>query len=101
METSVSERFERIKTAIVALLCLGGATAGSVALYLDRTASGRAGHGVPLAMIERREASVRRKPAGTYLWTNATLLEDLYRRDAIQTNADSSALIRFTDNTVL
>jgi hypothetical protein len=52
-------------------------------------------------MVERREVSVRRKASGSYLWTNVGLLEDLYRRDTIQTNADSNALIRFNDNTLL
>jgi hypothetical protein len=99
--TELSPHSERIKTAIVTVLCLTGAAIGSILLYRDRSAAGRAGEGPALAMIERREASVRRKPARSYLWTNAVVLEDLYRRDAIQTNAESSVLIRFADNTLL
>src|SRR4051812_48422655 len=101
METARPTRSERTKTWIVIALCLSGALTGTWALYLDRTASGRAGRGPAVAMVQRREVSVRRKASGSYLWTNVDLLQDLYRRDAIQTNADSSALIRFNDNTVL
>src|SRR4051812_12956486 len=86
---------------IVVVFCLLGAASAAFLLYLDLHATGRAGHGAPMAIVEKRESSVRRKAAGSYVWSNVEALEDLYRRDVIQTNSDSSAVIRFADNTVL
>ncbi|HUP57949.1 MAG TPA: hypothetical protein VM598_10890 [Bdellovibrionota bacterium] len=101
METRSSTRSERLQAILVTLLCFSGAGLAGWALFVDMTASGRAGSGTPMAMVERRESSVRRKAAGTFVWNNVNLADDLYRRDLVQTSAESSALIRFSDNTLL
>ncbi|MCM2324010.1 MAG: FecR family protein [Oligoflexia bacterium] len=64
-------------------------------------ATGAKGHGASLAVVERREAKVRRKLSSSYVWTQVQQREPLYRRDSLQTGPDSAAAVRFTDGSVL
>src|SRR4051812_38228192 len=90
-----------LKTALVALSCLAGAAAGGYLLYQDFQQSGGAGTGKPMAKVERREAKVRRKAASSFAWNNVRSDEDLFKRDSVQTSANSAAAIRFSDGTLL
>lgn len=94
-------KWARLKTAIVALGCLSGASAGSYILYLDFNRVGGAGQGAPMAKVERREAKVRRKPSSSYVWSNVEPNQDLYRKDSIQTGPGSAAAIRLSDGSIL
>lgn len=89
------------KTLLVSLLCLGGAAAGGYVLYQDLNGRGVGGSGKPIAKIERREATVRHKAASSYMWTNALVSEDLFRKDSVQTGRGSAVSIRLNDGSLL
>lgn len=57
--------------------------------------------GPVLGKIERREATVRRKPSSGFIWEGLTEGSDLYRKDYVQTGPDSQALIRLNDDVTL
>lgn len=92
---------QRLKTFLVSATCLAGAAVGAYYLYLDLNDSGGAGRGKPLAVIERNEAKVRRKPATSLVWSKVRTQESLYRRDTVQTSENSAATIRFEDGALL
>ncbi len=96
----IGSRFD-LKFALVTVLCMVGAGASAYLLVQDFNMSGGAGLGDPLAVVEKRELLVRRKPAKTYIWTNVSTEEKLYKKDAIQTSNSSAATIRLNDGSIL
>lgn len=98
---SNAEKIAGLKTGLVSMVCLLGATFGGYRLYLDLNELGRVGFGTPVGKVERREAKVRRKLGSSYVWTNVQANEDLYRKDSLQTGPGSAASIRLTDGSVL
>lgn len=100
MESTAQRRIDA-KTLVVSVLCILGAATSGVFLYLDMTASGRAGTGPSMAKVVRREAKVRRKPAATYIWSNVQTDEGLYRKDSLATAGESAAAVRFNDGSIL
>ena len=93
--------FRDYKTLLVVGLCLLGVTGGSYFLYEDINSTGQAGKGKALVKVERKQAKVRRKAAGSYIWSNIQIQDGLYYKDAIQTGVDSAATLRFDDGSLL
>ncbi|OFZ82541.1 MAG: hypothetical protein A2583_10260 [Bdellovibrionales bacterium RIFOXYD1_FULL_53_11] len=100
MDRPVKTQFD-LKTVMVAAICLAGVAGGSYMLYRDINATGRAGVGKPLVTVERKQAKVRRKAAGSYVWSNIEARSGLYRKDAIQTGSGSAAALKFEDGALL
>jgi hypothetical protein len=90
-----------VKILLVALLCITGSASGAYLLYSDLNARGGAGIGKPMALVERREAKVRRKAGSSYAWSNVDTKEDLYKKDSLQTGPSSAATVKFNDGSML
>ncbi len=90
-----------IKTILVSFCCLLGAISGGYFLYFDLNTSGTAGTGKVIGKIEKRESTVRRKAASSYVWTNVQNNEELFRKDSIQTAAGAAASVRLGDGSLL
>ncbi len=101
MELTLDRKVFDPKSILVCLLCTAGAAVSIFTLYQDMNASGVAGLGEPLAAVVRRESSVRRKAATSYLWSNVNDSESLYKKDSIQTGPGSAVSIKMKDGSVL
>lgn len=73
---------------------MGGAATGTYLLYQDMTETGMSGQGAPMAQVLRTEKRVKRKLASSFVWNTVQSEQPLFRRESIQTGAESSALIR-------
>jgi hypothetical protein len=87
--------------ATVYFLCLLGAGGGSYFLYDDIFYFTSGAKGEVIANLERREARVRRRSLGSYVWENINESEPLYFRESVQTGPNASALIRLRNESLL
>jgi hypothetical protein len=99
-QTTGSRFDSRAKKMLVSAICFCGAAYSSYLLYQDITSRG-VRVGTPMAKLERTESHVRMKPNNSFVWSNAALDEDLYRKDSIQTSPSSAAAVRFKDGSLL
>lgn len=74
-----------------------GAATGGYMLYRDMTGVGASGQGAPIAQVLNTEKRVKRKLASSYVWNNVQKEQALFRRESIQTGAESAAMIRLSD----
>jgi hypothetical protein len=100
IKTTGSRLDSRAKKMLVSAICLCGAAYSSYLLYQDITSRG-VRVGTPMAKLERTESHVRMKANNSFVWSNAGLNEDLYRKDSIQTSPSSAAAVRFKDGSLL
>lgn len=89
------------KVLLTSALCLIGAAIASYFLYQDYTSLGRDGAGEAVARVTHRESRVRRKPMGAYVWSNIEESQNLFRKDSIQTGAESAVALQLRDGTTL
>lgn len=89
------------KSLVVSLCCLAGAGYGSYLLYYDWMGESARGSGPALAQVARRDQTVRRKSAKSFAWMRAEESDSLYKRDSVQTSAESAAVIKFKNGNLL
>ncbi len=83
----------RLKTAVVALICLTGSAVSTYFLYRDLTHLGDFRGGEVLASLSRRDGDAQRKHASTFVWHPVNQGADLFRRDSVR----GPSLVRFKD----
>ena len=86
---------------LLGVICLSGAAGSVYLLYSDLMAEGKAGAGVPVAVVEHCEEDVWRKPGSSYLWSHVSDQSPLYRRDSVRAGTAGEATIRLKDGSLL
>lgn len=94
------KKFDK-KLLLIFVLCLLGTGSGSYLLYKDLYFNSVKGVGKSLATLSKKESTVRRKPSNSFVWGNIQSQDDIYKKDSIQTGANSSAQILLKNNTLI
>ncbi|MCM0604889.1 MAG: hypothetical protein KA715_02240 [Xanthomonadaceae bacterium] len=102
METTANTDFQKDdpKRKWIALLCFFVALTGSVLLYRDYIQSYES-TGEVLATIERKDQRVRKRPSSSYVWQEATLSEEVRRKEYVRTGEGSAATVHFNNGKTL
>ncbi len=101
MESTLELRPQPLRQFAVAVICIGLAAWCTHLLLQDINGTGDEGSGTPAATLERKQSKVRRKSAKSFVWNNTSHNQNFYRKDAIQTGPQSTALVKLKDGSLL
>src|SRR5688572_5700990 len=93
--------FFTYRSLLVTISCLASGLFAAWELYHELQGRGGTSSGTPIAVVETREESVRRRSADSYVWTGLTRGDSLYRKDSVQVGPESAASIRLSSGAIL